>query len=162
MSRCHMSRSVSPRRGRRFGHSLRETGQHREAAEQYLEAARLIADDPGSAEPHAFVAADAARELQLSGQDDAALAAYRRAAELFGALGKTVPQVRCQRSAAWIQFGNEGGDRAAGMAVMRAVLESLSSLREPSEELVAEREETVKQLDRMLAIAADEDGPADD
>ena len=51
-----------------FGHSLRETHRHREAAEQFLEAARLIADDPNSAKPHAFLTADAARDLQLSGR----------------------------------------------------------------------------------------------
>ena len=39
-----------------------------EAAEQFLEGARLIADDPGNREAYAFVAADAARELERPGR----------------------------------------------------------------------------------------------
>ena len=88
-----------------YGRSLRATGRHQEAAEQFLEGARLIAGDPGNREAYAFVAADAARELEQAGQDAAALAAFQRAAELFRELGNTVARVRCQRSAAWASSG---------------------------------------------------------
>src|SRR6202000_1013530 len=70
-----------------YARSLRALGRHREAAEELLEVARLIAEDPDNAAAHAFVAADAARELQDSGQLDAAIAAFGRAAELFDGLG---------------------------------------------------------------------------
>jgi tetratricopeptide (TPR) repeat protein len=152
-----------------YARSLRAIERHQEAAEQFLEAARLIADDPAGAETHAFVAADAARELQESGQDAAALAAFSRAAELFRAVGNTVARVRCQRSAAWVQFalGDEG--RRSGITTMRSVLGELESLTEggsaaaapasasasASAELAVERENTVKQLDRMLTMAAE-------
>jgi tetratricopeptide (TPR) repeat protein len=141
-----------------YARSLRALGRHQDAAEQFLEAARLIADDPANAAAHAFVAADAARELQDSGQDNAAVAAYERAAELFGGLGKTVGQVRCLRSAAWVQFSMGGDDRRAGVATMRSVLASLDShgQQSPAQELADERDNTVEQLERMLQIAAEE------
>ena len=142
-----------------YGRSLRALGRHRDAAEQFLGAAQLIADDPANAEPYAFVAADAARELQESGQDTAAVAAYQRAASLFGERGKTVPQVRCQRSAAWIQFRLGGEDRRSGVAAMRSVLAALGPAAPPgpaADELAAERDATAEQLDRMLKIAAEE------
>ena len=59
----------------------------------------------------------------------------------------TVPQLRSQRSAAWILFDRGGAEREAGVAAMRAVL---SSLGEAPEDLVAERDETAKQLEQML------------
>jgi hypothetical protein len=145
-----------------YARSLRAAGRHAEAAEQFLEGARLVADDPANVEAHAFVAADAARELDESGQDAAALAAFGRAAELFGGLGNLVARVRCLRSAAWVQFRMEGDGMRDGVATMRSVLGQLDGLiqagaADPAEGLAEERDNTVKQLDRMLAIAA-EDG----
>ena len=142
-----------------YGRSLRATGHHQEAAEQFLEAARLIADDPNNADAYASVAADAARELQEAGQDEAAVAAYQRAASLFGGRGNIVSQVRCQRSAAWIQFRLGGEARRSGVATMRSVrawLESSVKDQPAAAELVTERDATVEQLERMLKIAAEE------
>jgi len=147
-----------------YARSLRALGRHRDAAGQFLEAARLIADDPANASAHAFVAADAARELQESGQDSAAIAAFERAAELFGGLGNTVPQVRCLRSAAWVKFRMGGDERRAGVAAMRSVLSSLESLtgeNPAAEDLAGERDNTVEQLERMLKIDAEEGTAAD-
>ncbi len=152
-----------------YARSLRAVGRHEEAAEQFLEGARLVADDPANAEAHAFVAADAARELDESGQDVAALAAFQRAAELFGGLGNFVARVRCLRSAAWVQFRMEGDGMRDGAAAMRSVLGELDGLIQAgaagpagaAEGLAEERDHTVKQLDRMLK-AAGEDGDAVD
>lgn len=139
--------------------SLRALGRHRDAAEEFLAAARLIADDPGNATAHAFVAADAARELQDSGQYDAAIAAFQRAADLFGGLGDTVARVRCQRSAAWVQFSMDDDGKRSAVATMRSVLASLDSLSRENpaaRELAAERDSTVEQLGKMLKIAAEQ------
>src|SRR6185437_9973252 len=70
-----------------YGRSLTGTGQHTEAAREFLEAARLVQDDADQA-----------------GQNAEALAAYQRAAQLFGDLGHVVAGIRCLRSAAWLQF----------------------------------------------------------
>lgn len=142
-----------------YARSLRALERHRDAAQQFLEAARLIADDPDNAQAHATVAADAARELQDSGQYDAAVAAFERAAELFGELGNAVARVRCQRSAAWVQFRMGDDGRRAGVATMRRVLSSLQSLAaegSATDELAGERDNTAEQLERMLKIAAEE------
>ncbi len=142
-----------------YGRSLRAVGRHRDAAEQFLKAARLIADDPANASAHAFVAADAAQELQASGQLGAAVAAFERAAELFGGLGNTLARVRCLRSAAWVRFRMGGDERPGGIATMRSVLSSLESLLQEDsaqEELVSERDNTAEQLERMLKISAEE------
>jgi tetratricopeptide (TPR) repeat protein len=147
-----------------YARSLRALGRHRDAAGEFLEAARLIADDPANATAHAFVAADAARELRDCGQDDAALAAFGRAAELFAGLGMTGGQVRCQRSAAWVQFSMGGDERRSAVAAMRSVLSRLESLNRDSpatEELASERDNTAEQLEKMLQIAAQEE-TADD
>jgi len=142
-----------------YARSLRALGRHRDAAEQFLEAARLIAGDPANASAHALVAAGAARELQQSGQHDAALAAFQRAAELFGELGNTVARVRCLRSAAWVQFRLDGDGKRTGVTTMRSVLASLESVSQEdpaAAELTGERDNTVEQLDQMLKIAAEE------
>ena len=147
-----------------YARSLRELGRHRDAAEQFLETARLIADDPDNASAHALVAADAARELQRSGQPGAAVAAFQRAAELFGDLENTVARVRCLRSAAWVQFRMDGNGKQSGLATMRSVLASLESLSQgdsATEELTGERDNTVAQLDEMLKIAAEEGAVVD-
>jgi tetratricopeptide (TPR) repeat protein len=147
-----------------YARSLRALGRHRDAAEQFLETARLIADDTDNARAHAAVAADAARELQDAGQEAEAVAAFQRAAELFGELGNTVARVRCQRSAAWVQFRMGDDCRRAGVTTMRSVLSSLESLAQEgsaTDELAGERDNTVEQLDRMLKIAAEESTPVD-
>ena len=142
-----------------YARSLRALGRHRDAAEQFLEAARLIAGDPDNASAHAQVAADAALALQQSGQHGGALAAFQRAAELFGGLGNTVARVRCLRSAAWLQFRTDGDGKRSGVTTMRSVLASLESLSQEdpaAAELTGERDHTVEQLDKMLKIAAGE------
>jgi tetratricopeptide (TPR) repeat protein len=143
-----------------YARSLRALGRHRDAAEQFLEAARLIAGDPDNASAHALVAADAALALQQSGQHGAALAAFQRAAELFGKLGNTVARVRCLRSAAWLQFRTDGDGKRTGVTTMRSVLASLESLSQ-QDPAAAERDNTVEQLDKMLKIAAEQGAVVD-
>ncbi|MBE3015264.1 tetratricopeptide repeat protein [Microbispora sp. NEAU-D428] len=167
-----------------YGRSLAELGRHREAAEQFVTAARLVQDDPGARELHAELAWSAAESLQFAGMADEALPAYQRAARLWADLGMTVPRVRCLRAAAWLMdwTGEDGdiadgdtadgdtadgdtadGDTAEppGVTAMRAVLAELEFLAgaEPSEEIAAELAETRRQLDAMLDDGFDSFGP---
>jgi tetratricopeptide (TPR) repeat protein len=137
-----------------YGRSLRAIGRHAEAAEQFLEAAKIVAGDPAKIPAQASLAAAAAESLQRSGQREAALPAFRRAASLFGQLGNVITRVRCLRSAAWIEFSSDvtAGAEGAGVATMRAVLAELEPLMaaDAPAELAAELDNTRKQLDGML------------
>jgi tetratricopeptide (TPR) repeat protein len=151
-----------------YGHSLKAIGRHREAAEQFLEAARLIADGQENRTAHAAVAALAAEELQRSGQLAEARAAFLRAAELFRALGDTVSRVRTLRSAAWLDFApapdQPPGAERPRVSAMRAVLDELEAATAAADapDLTAEQEATSKQLDAMLAEPDDEDDEDDE
>ena len=148
-----------------YARSLRAIGQHAEAAEQFLEAARVIADDPANIKTQASLAAAAAESLRKSGQEEAALAAFRRAAVLFGEAGIVVNRVRCLRSAAWLEFfsaGNSGTDRPgerAGITTMTAVLAELEGLSagNASAELTTELTITRDQLAEMVNERANPD-----
>jgi tetratricopeptide (TPR) repeat protein len=137
-----------------YGRSLRAIGRHAEAAGQFLEAARILADDPQNVRAQARLAAATAESLQTSGQGEVALAAFRRAAVLFTELGNVVSRVRCLRSAAWIEFSSdlEAGTEGAGVTAMRSVLAELQPLitADAPAELATERDNTRKQLDEML------------
>jgi tetratricopeptide (TPR) repeat protein len=137
-----------------YGRSLRAIGRHAEAAEQFLEAARIVADDPAKIPAQAGLAAAAAESLQRSGQREAALPAFRRAAALFWQLGNVVTRIRCLRSAAWIEFSSDvtAGTEGAGVAAMRSVLAELEPLitADAPAELTAELDNTRKQLAEML------------
>jgi tetratricopeptide (TPR) repeat protein len=146
-----------------YGRSLTGTGHHAAAAREFLEAARLVQDDADQA-MHARLAGAAAEALQRAGQNAEALAAYQRAAQLFGGLGHAVARVRCLRSAAWLQFEAAAGEpdgEVPGVATMRAVLAELESLPADSSspELDTELAATRTQLGQMLVPPAeDEDG----
>jgi tetratricopeptide (TPR) repeat protein len=142
-----------------YGRSLRSLEQHAEAASQFLEAARLIADDPNNARAHAALASSAAEELRRAGQGEPALAAFRRAADLYGKLGDTVNRVRSQRSAAWIEFWLAPApstpadlETCPGVLTMRAVVAELEPLvtADGPAELAKELENTRGQLAEML------------
>jgi len=153
-----------------YGQSLTAIGRHREVAVQFLEAARLIADDQENGAAHANVAWLAAEALRRSGQLAEARAAFLRTAELFAALGDTVPRVRCLRSAAWLDFGpapdqprDAERPRVAALRSVLAELEAATAEGDPAD-LTAELEATRKQLDAMRAEPddADEDEGADE
>ena len=149
-----------------YARSLRAIGQHAEAAEQFLEAARIVAGDPAKIEPQASLAAAAAESLRKSGQDEAALAAFRRAAVLFGEAGNVVNRVRCLRSAAWLEFFSDVSDvpdadtdrgtgrpgERTGIATMTSVLVELEALAIPNAqtELATELANTRDQLAEMV------------
>lgn len=133
-----------------FGASLRALHRYEEAARQFAEGARLVEHDPERRALHAELAWSVATTLDYCERPEAALAAYLRAAALFGELGEVVPRARCVRSAAWFQLWGYGSeqDRSwfAAMRAMIAELEQAPSSAEVSEELA----ETRRQLDEML------------
>ena len=85
-----------------YGDCLTRLDEHRKAAEQYLAAAALVQDDKRNQVSHARLAWSAAQALQNAGMPGEALSAYRRTAELWGALDNIPARVRCLRSAAWL------------------------------------------------------------
>lgn len=143
-----------------YGRSLSALGQHGEAAAQFREAAQAIADDDKNVPARARLAAAAATSLQHAGQPDAALAAFRSAAELFGSLGDVVNRVRCLRSAAWAVFyakpESDLSGPPAGVVAMSAVFTELEPLAaaDGSPELAAELEHTRTQLTQMFSEQA--------
>jgi tetratricopeptide (TPR) repeat protein len=140
-----------------YGRSLTGAGRPAEAAREFLEAARLVQDDPDQT-AHARLAGAAAEALQRSGQRAEALAAYLRAAQLFGDVGNVVARVRSLRSAAWLQAADPSPADGApdgeppGAATMRAVLSELESLTAdgPSPGLGTELAATRTQLRQLL------------
>jgi len=140
---------------KQYGESLRALRRHREAAEQFLQAAVLLQGDEDNKYPYAELAWFAAEALQHSGQREEALAAFERAAELWESLGEPVPSVRCRRSHAWLVFRQEP-QRA--VELMRSVLTGLTAPAEPTEPqmvepMAAELAETEKQLVQMIKQA---------
>lgn len=144
-----------------YGDCLTQLNEHRKAAEQYLAAAALVQDDPRNQVAHARVAWSAAQALQSAGLFDEALPAFRRVADLWGAMGNLPARVRCLRSAAWLigwsdSDGDGDGTTASwteALSQMHAVLAELKAVPEDqrSEPIEAEIANTVEQLDQMLA-----------
>lgn len=145
-----------------YGNCLTQLGEHRKAAEQYVAAAALVQHDPDNQVAHARVAWSAAQALQSAGRYGDALPAYRRVAELWGALGNIPARVRCLRSAAWlVGWADTGGNNESNsvaawdeaLGQMRAVLAELKAIPENRrpEPVQAEVTNTVAQIDQMLS-----------
>ncbi|MGH6657789.1 MAG: hypothetical protein ACRDVE_21585 [Actinocrinis sp.] len=159
-----------------YGDCLSELGEHRKAAEQYLQAAAIVQDDPQNQGPHARLAWSAAQALQNAGQGEDALPAFQRAAELWGTLGNVIARARCLRSAAWLigWLGSNGGTEqspaawTAAVDAMLAVAEELRAIpQERRDEAVeAESANTEHQLSELRqclnealeAAVAEQDG----
>jgi tetratricopeptide (TPR) repeat protein len=149
-----------------FATCLTELGEHRQAAEQLLTAARLVQGDPANQRAHARLAWLGAQALERADQPAAALPAFRRAAELWGALGALVPRVRCLRSVAWLLAWSDpaeesdgmttqssaGPDWPAAIGAMRAVLAELETVpaERRDESFSAELANTEQQLGQMI------------
>ncbi|MEV7831989.1 tetratricopeptide repeat protein [Streptomyces subrutilus] len=158
--------------GREFlGDLLRELGEPRPAAEQYLLAAEAAADWENP-RPQANLAHSAAEALSGAGLPVEATAAYGRALELYRRTGDApVSEVRVLRSLAWLGLREEVGD--AGVARARTLMGEAVSVLEAaalapdadSAELRSELAQTWHQLaqvlDRRVGEDADEDEDAD-
>lgn len=93
---------------------LRDLGDHRGAAEQYLLAAD-VAKGWDDDRPHAQAATLAAESLAAAGMREEAVAAFRRAVDLWRAVGEAVPQARALRSLAWLYAGDGDAGTARGL-----------------------------------------------
>ncbi|MFI9505084.1 hypothetical protein [Nocardia sp. NPDC052566] len=132
-----------------FGDSLQRLGRNQDAAKQFAEAARLVQHDADRRELHAELAWSAAGALEGCGQEEQALAAYLRAAELWDLLGMIRPRAKCLRSAAWLQLWN-GGPALDTMRELLAELRALA-LTAPSLDISNEIANTRDQMVQMLA-----------
>ena len=141
-----------------FATCLTQLGEHRHAAEQLLAAARLVQDDPENQRAHARLAWTAALALERADEPGTALPAFRRAAELWAALGALVPRVRCLRSAAWLLAWADPADEnaepewASAATAMRAILAELEAVpaAERDDQYPVELANTEQQLARLL------------
>ncbi|MFQ6327412.1 hypothetical protein ACLMAL_14910 [Nocardia sp. CWNU-33] len=138
---------------RQYAESLRRLGRFRAAARQFVEAARLVQDDPERIELQADLAWAAATALENCDEDDQALVAYLRAAQLWGALGRVGSRARCLRSAAWVQVWSRSAesDERPWLATMGGLLAELEQLAgtAPSAEVTNELAHTHSQLADM-------------
>ncbi|MFI6998899.1 hypothetical protein [Nocardia sp. NPDC050175] len=134
-----------------FGDSLNALRRYQDAARQFAQAAQLVERDPDRRELHADLAMSAATALDYCDQDAAAVAAYQRAAELFGDLGNVVSRARCVRSAAWLQLWasdeRPGRPWFSAMQALIAELTDTGSSAAITEELAQTRRELSEMLD---------------
>ncbi|MFE9580264.1 hypothetical protein ACFYO1_28030 [Nocardia sp. NPDC006044] len=134
-----------------FGESLNALHRYHDAARQFAQAAQLIEHDPDRRPLHAELALSAAIALEHCDQDAVAVAAYQRAAELFGALGNVVSRARCVRSAAWLQLW--APDVAPGrpwLGAMQSLITELIDSGSPTAEVSEELAQTRRELGEML------------
>jgi tetratricopeptide (TPR) repeat protein len=139
-------------------------GEHRQAAERWLEAAETARHWPEQ-QDHAMLAHLAAEALGRAGLPDEADRAYRRAAELWRTLGNPHGTVRALRARAWLAASEENADGGADRA-RELMDEAVRECREASvtadddaarERLVAERGHTHRQFGDLLARAGEPD-----
>ncbi len=153
--------------GREFlGDLLRELGESRPAAEQYLLAAEA-AKGWENPRPQAHLAHSAAEALAGAGLAFEATAAYERALDLYRLTGDApVSEVRVLRSLAWLGLREEVTDSAVArarelMAEAARVLETALAPDPDDRELRSELAQTWHQLAQVLDRRVSEDA-ADD
>ncbi|MFD3937859.1 tetratricopeptide repeat protein [Streptomyces sp. NPDC058611] len=154
--------------GREFlGDLLRELGESRPAAEQYLLAAEA-AKGWENPRPQAHLAHSAAEALAGAGLAVEATAAYERALDLYRLTGDApVSEVRVLRSLAWLGLREEVTDSAVArarelMAEAAGVLETALAPDPDDRELRSELAQTWHQLAQVLDRRVSEDAAADD
>ncbi|AVH24747.1 hypothetical protein [Nocardia cyriacigeorgica] len=153
--------------GAQYGASLSALGRPDEAARQYVSAAKLIEHQPGHDELRAELAEAAAEALARAGRNSDGRAAYLRAAQLWGGLGRIGARAECLRRVAWMQTWDADADSEspAWLATIDALIEELSAgldqapPPESAAELAAELETAREQRTQMRAefIGGDDD-----
>ncbi|WP_040775850.1 hypothetical protein [Nocardia pneumoniae] len=136
---------------KQFGLSLTALNRHREAVHHFLDGARLVEHDPERSTLHAELAWSAATALEHCGQDEEAVAAYHRAAEVWARLGEVAARARCLRSAAWLQVSG-GAGAGPWLHSMRALIAELAPLAGQSAQAADELARTRAHLARMLEL----------
>ncbi|MEU5310055.1 tetratricopeptide repeat protein [Streptomyces sp. NPDC021562] len=144
-----------------LGDCLSELGEHREAAERRLQAAEIARHWPEQHD-HATLAHLAAESLGHAGLPAEADQAYRRAGELWRAMGNVHFLVRSLRARAWLALRTEAGPAGARQLMADAVREcrqALESADDPAaaDRLAGELGQTHRQFGDLLARSAPED-----
>lgn len=143
-----------------LGDCLGELGEHRAAAEAWLEAAELARHWPDQ-QDHATLAHLAAESLGNAGLTAEADRAYARAGDLWRALGNAPFLVRSLRARAWLALGGEAGAAPARALMTEAVREceaALAAARGADRaELATELGGTHRQFAELLARSASEE-----
>ncbi|MFE3445499.1 hypothetical protein ACFXNW_20920 [Nocardia sp. NPDC059180] len=121
--------------GSQYGASLSKLRRYADAAHQYVSAAILIEKVAGHDELRAELAGSAAQALARAGRSDEARAAYVRAAELWGGLGKIAARADCLRRVAWMQTWDDdaGSETPAWLATMNALVAELTAAADADE-----------------------------
>ncbi|MEV6582163.1 tetratricopeptide repeat protein [Streptomyces sp. NPDC051582] len=113
-----------------LGDLLRQLGDPRAAAEQYLLAAE-VAKGWQDTRPQAALAQAAAEQLSAARLDQEATAAYERSLELFRVTGDApIAEVRILRSLAWLAPRGDANATAAAWARARELMEQASGVLE--------------------------------
>jgi tetratricopeptide (TPR) repeat protein len=146
-----------------------ELGEHRQAAERWLQAAETARHWPEQRD-HAMLAHLAAEALGRAGLSDEADRAYRRAAELWRGLDNVHGLVRSLRARAWLAAGGETADGGPARArelmgeAVRVCRDAAGSVEEEGdgdgaarERVVAELGHTFRQFGDLVARSADAD-----
>ncbi|MEV6587934.1 tetratricopeptide repeat protein [Streptomyces acidicola] len=165
-----------------LGDCLTELGEHREAAEHWLQAAEIARHWPEQRD-HAMLAHLAAEALGHAGLPAEAEQAYARAGDLWRDLGNGHGLVRALRARAWLvvrERGEEGLDQAREL-MAEAVAECETALgagpvgdsddlkgsdgsddgREAHQQMLAELGQTCRQFGELVARSVAEDADAD-
>ena len=144
-----------------------ELGEHRQAAERWLQAAETARHWPEQ-QDHAMLAHLAAEALGRAGLPDEADRAYRRAAELWRTMGNPQGVVRSLRARAWLAANEESADGGPDRA-RELMEEAARECREAPaaadddgarERLVAELGHTHRQFGDLLARGGEPDDDA--
>jgi tetratricopeptide (TPR) repeat protein len=134
-------------------------GEHRAAAERWLQAAEIARHWPEQRD-HAMLAHLAAEALGQAGLPAEADQAYARAGDLWRELGDTHGLVRAVRARAWLAADGETGVGAA-RELMAQALRECEAASAPDDDararLVAERGHTQRQFGELIASSAGED-----
>ncbi|MEU8971690.1 tetratricopeptide repeat protein [Streptomyces monashensis] len=147
-----------------LGDCLSALGDHQGAAERRLRAAEFARHWPEQ-QDHATLAHLAAESLGNAGLLDEAEQAYKRAGELWRALGNPHFLVRSLRARAWLALRAESGARGAQGAreLMAQAVRTCEAAREAAadpvarEQLTAELGATHRQFGDLLARSATEE-----
>ncbi|MEU2774273.1 tetratricopeptide repeat protein [Streptomyces sp. NPDC007162] len=144
-----------------LGDCLSELGEHRAAAERRLRAAEIARHWPEQHD-HATLAHLAAESLGNAGLPAEADQAYRRAGELWRAMGNVHFLVRSLRARAWLALRTEAGPAGARRLMADAVRECETALETAGDPAAAERladelGHTHRQFGDLLARSVPED-----
>jgi hypothetical protein len=146
-----------------LGDCLTELGEHREAAEHWLQAAEIARHWPEQRD-HAMLAHLAAEALGHAELLPQAEQAYARAGDLWRSLGNVHGLIRSLRARAWLAVREEGSGLDTARELMdeavRACEDEVSEDDETREQLVAELAQTHRQFGDLVARSAPDD--ADD